>query len=270
MKRIVIAFGLLISINFLSLGQHQTEFQKFITATFETKLGALNSEQDVPDILRSFSRDLSWRDVTVSIDGRVDITDLEDKQDLERKLNSLARRPGIKMTWEIAEYNELTKRESSYIASLNVNVSLYANGKIIRTGVNNVQIVAVKKSDFFEIVYLDILQISEAQYIGPCYVRIEKKEEKSYTVDVAHPNGNTYKTFSSAVDVINVADPFKKIIIEGTNTSFYWNPKGEFVSLSTDGQKLGQASTIENALLVIVKVQGKDTCSSVIRTAQKQ
>ena len=270
MKKITIILGLLVSINFLSIGQDQTEFQKFITETLENKFSNLNSEQDIPNLLKSFSRDLAWRNVNVSIDGNVDIPAIETKKDLERQLSSLARRSSINMTWDIVEYNELTNRESSYIASLNVKVNLYADGEIIRTGMNNVQIVAVKKSTFFEIVYLDILQIADSQYIGPCYVHIEKNNERSYAVDVAHPNGNEYSTYSSNVDIISVSDPYKKLVIEGTNTAFYWDPKAESVSLSTEGKKLGQASSIENALLVIVKVQGKDRCSSVIRTALKK
>lgn len=270
MKKIAIALGLLISTSTLSFAQTQTDFQKFITNTFEEKLDHIQSAQDLPEFLKSFSKDLEWKDVNVSIDGRIEAMPMGTKADLEKNVSKLAARPDIRMEWDILEYTELTKRENSYVATMNVKVSLFASGELIRTGTNNVQIVAIKKNDFFEIIYMDILQISNEQYLGACYVRISNEQEKSFQVDVAYPNGNEYKNFSSQVTVIDVADPFKKIIINNNNKAFYWNPKNEEVSLTKEGQVVGKASTIENVLLVVVKTQGSEACSSVIRTSMKR
>ncbi len=269
MKRIALVLGLLLSLNTLSFAQEQTEFQKFISNTFEQKLSHLESPSDVPKFLQSFSRELSWRDVTVAIDGKVNNPELFSKSDLERKVNYLASRPGISMSWEIIEYNELTNRAQSYVASLNIKVKLYANGEMIREGMNNVQIVAEKKEDFFVISYMDILQITSEQFIGTCYVRINKENDNIFAVDIAYPNGNIYKDYSSKITIMD-AGPFKRFNTANGNSSFYWNNETHDVSLTKDGQKIGSANSVENVILIMVKTQGKKMCSKVVRTAVKK
>lgn len=269
MKKITILLGLLFSLTRISFAQEQTEFQEFISNTFEQKLSHLTSTSDVPDFLKSFSRELSWRNVTVAIDGRVDNPELHSKSDLERKVNYLASRSKIDMSWEIMQYNELTHREKSYIATMNVKVKLYANGEMIREGMNNVQIVAEKKEGFFIISYMDILQISVEEYIGTCYVQIEAENDKIFSVDVAYPNGNIYKNFSSKITVME-AGPFKRFNVANRDQPFYWNNETNDVSLEKNGKKIGNANSMENVILIIVKTQGKGSCSEVIRTALKK
>ena len=269
MKKITFVLGFMFALSTSSFAQNQTEFQKFISNTFEQKLTSLDNPSEVPDFLKSFSQDLSWREVTIAIDGKIEIPELYSKSDLEQKINFLARRSGISISWEIMQYNELTNRENSYIASMNVKVKLYANGEIIKEGTNNVQIVAEKKASFYQIKYMDVLQISQEQYLGNCYVRIASDNERTYAVDIAYPNGNNYENDGTKITVVSL-DSFKKLVIDGNPQAYYWNTLNNEVSLKKEGQKLGVASTIENVILIAVKNEGKNTCSSVIRTAAKK
>lgn len=265
-NNLIILAALLVSTISVS-AQKQTAFQEFIETTFEGKLSNINSYEDIAPFVKSFSDDMHWINVNVDINGKINESKLLTKPDLIKQISYLASRPSLSLKWEIEEYRELTKREDSRVASMKVKVSMYANDKLITSGFNLVQIVAVKKEGFYLINYMDLLRISSEAYVGPCYVMLNKTSDTKYLADIAYPNGNNYEHFETSIDIVSTS-PFKLFLIDGAEKKYFWNEKTNDVSQSMKGQKVGNASTPENVMLIAISNESKERCSSIVRTAK--
>lgn len=268
MKKVLVVLGLIIGSSIAIQAQEKTPFQSFLEEVFENQLSNLSGHQDVAPFMRNFSEDLSWTDVEVEIDGTISTSVIKNKADLSKQINYLASRPSLGITWEIMEYHQLTARENTTIASLEVKVEVIANNKVIITGSNLAKVIAQKKEGKYFIKFVSLLRIDDTSVLGPCYLRLKTEDDKNYVADIAYPDGNQYEHFEKNLRFAS-ADPLKAVIVDGVEQKFYWNPKTNDVSLDPNGRVIGNASTPETILTVIISDQTKSRCSSVIRTAQE-
>ena len=245
--------------------QEETDFQKFLVQTFEVNLSNLDQGNNNAPFLKAFGEKLVWTNAIVSIDGSVTERS-RSKADLKQELTKLGREHGLSVKWDILQYNELTARENTRIASFDVNVLLQANGATISKGKNVVQVIAKKMDGFYVITYLSVLQVSDKLYIGPCYVNIKETSPTSFATATAFPAGTEYDVIEKEFSFLETKTA-QVVKIKGVEQNYFWNPKSNAITLNNDGSiKIGSAENKNGVILMVIKHQSGKKCTKMIKT----
>lgn len=259
---------LLLSAQSFSQSESSSDFQAFIKTTFEKNLGNLENGNNIAPFLRAFSGDLTWVSVTISTNGMIS-KKARTKSDLRKTVMLSGNTPSLYVKWEITNYNSLKVRENTIIANFDAAVTLYAGDKMVAKGKNIVQVIATPINDTYVISYINILQVADEIYKGKCYVNVEKRAEGNFFVKTYFPTGTNYSEVDYSV-IIDGPSQVKQVKLNGEKVSYYWNTANKSISKEKmNGPKLAVASTSEQLVLEVIKIEQSEKCHSLIPTFKK-
>ena len=131
------------------LGQ-SSEFGAFVNETFQNHLNNLTNTGNSSLFLAAFDQELVWVDVDVAIDGRVSMRK-NGKDYLQKLIYRVNANKSLRVTWDIVKFNELTRRENTYMGSFEVDVHIYADDELLSSGKNFVEVLAKRPGEKFVI-----------------------------------------------------------------------------------------------------------------------
>ena len=244
------------------------DFKNFISQTFEKNLGNLDHGNNIAPFLRAFSNDMTWVNIFISTNGKVDEETLT-KSDLRKAVLLSGNTPSLYVKWSITDYGMFKVRNNTIIGTFDVNVTLYAGDRVITKGKNIVQVIATPINDTYVITYLNILQTADVIYKGECFVNITPTDDNSFIVNTYIPDGSEYKNVTNE---INFSGDNKNQLVklnEDEQTYFY-SPIQKSLSINKmGGPKLASVSSREIAIMEIIKIQQKNKCLQLVRSTKK-
>jgi len=252
----------------VSYSQDGSGFKKFIKTTFEKELNAVSEGHDASKFLSAFAENLAWININVSIDGRV-AGKQNDKARLSQLMGMLSTHPSLDVKWEIVKINEVSVRENTRMASFEVNVTMTANGELISSGKNMMEVLARKVDGKFYVNYFSIIQIADKMYMGRCFVDSKKTKPTMYSTITSFPNGNFYTSVKNELFFVG-NDKLRVVKLDHDGDLYYWNTLQGTVSKDKEGkQYIGDAKTEEDVVLRVLRDNNSNKCSHMIYETKK-
>lgn len=263
-KFIAVITLLLSSVGTIAQTDNAIDFKKFISQTFEHDLSNLDNGNNLAPFLRAFTDDLIWIGATVSTNGKLSELN-RGKKYLRQMLSLSSNTPSLYVKWEITKFDEFKVRENTLIATFRAKTNLYIGEDMVSSGKNFVRVIATPLGDSYVISYLSILEVRDEEFIGPCYVNIQEQKNNIYTTSTYLPDGTNYDILENEI-TFSKLDIGEAIQIKD-GEKYFWNPKVNSISKSQfDGPKLAKASTKEQVIMQVIKLENTPTCRTMIKS----
>ena len=253
----------------LSFSQTGAGFEKFLKSTFEANINAVSDGHNPSKFLSAFSDNLAWVNINVSIDGRIS-GKKNDKVKLSDVMNALASHPTLDIKWKVEKINEVSVRENTRLATFEVSVKMFAEGELISSGKNMMEVLARKVDGKYYINYFSIIQLSDQTYKGRCFVDSKKTKTTMYSTTTSFPNGTFYESTKNELFFVG-SDKLRVVKLDHDGELYYWNTVQGTVSKDKAGKQfVGNANTEEEVVLRVLRDDHSNKCTNMIYESKKK
>lgn len=252
-------------------GQDEKSYSDFLTRVFVKDLNSLRAGNNVAPFVSAFAQKFEGEIITIQINGDR-VRHNFDKASLSNSLSRPVKSPALVTKWEIVEFDLITFRNNTGIATFESKTLVYSHDTLISTGTNLVRVVSTFKDGQYLIKYLSVVQIADETYRGKCYAEIVDLENKKVQVNVYHPNGTDYDVIRDSIVIGSTPTGLTTFTNQGANSNtYYWNPKSGPITTSREGTgEIGNATNRNRAIIYVLTKVYTAQCSVIYPTAKKK
>ncbi|MAX78818.1 MAG: hypothetical protein CL843_01410 [Crocinitomicaceae bacterium] len=234
-------------------------FKAFVSSIYTDYISQGNQSYTEDDFRNLFVVDFQGTDVEVTIDGNVEVEDLD--RDAMVNLYSLYQKATtLDINFSIAKYNTVEVKGSTGVASFEVNFELAKNGQTMSKGQQMVVLTAVKYGSSWKITFMNRVYVQSEVFKGACVCEL-LSGGNVYGSFLTVPEGASYQSANDRFEVVEVSNA--RLIKMNGSDMYPWNKETDQIT-TQDGKVIGEANLPETAIALILQSIYEDKCQSVV------